>query len=72
MSFFIPFLLAIYLHDIATTRSLIRRLCILHYVADVLLIASSINELPYKGCLKYCQRELEWLNMRISVNKWSK
>jgi len=62
-----PFLYAIYLDDIPTTRSLTTRSFIVLYADDILLIASSINEL--QRLFQNFEKELEWLNMRINVRK---
>jgi len=62
-----PFLFAIYLDDILTTRSLTPRSFIVLYADDILLIAPSINEL--QRLFQNCEKELEWLDMRINVKK---
>ena len=70
------FLFAIYLDDIPTTRSLTTRSFIVLYADDILLTAPSINEL--QRLFQNCEKELEWLDMRINVKKimlsayWSK
>ena len=62
-----PFLFAIYLDDIPITRSLTPRSFIILYADDILLIAPSISEL--QRIFNNCERELEWLDMRINVKK---
>ena len=56
-----------YLDDIPITRSLTPRSFIILYADDILLIAPSIGEL--QRLFINCERELEWLDMRINVKK---
>ena len=58
-----PLLFAIYLDDIPIARSLVARSSIVLYTDDILLIAPSVHEL--QRLFKNCQRELQWLDMRI-------
>ena len=62
-----PFLFAIYLDDIPTTRSLTPRSFIVLYADDILLIAPSINEL--QSLFRACEKELRCLDMRINAKK---
>ena len=66
-SILFPFLFAIYLDDIPTTRSLTPRSLIVLYADDILLIAPSINEL--QSLFRNCEKELRWLDMRINAKK---
>ena len=62
-----PFLFAIYLSDVSFQLSIIPNCYIILYADDILLIATSINELQ---CLfSACERELLWLDMRINAKK---
>ena len=62
-----PFLFAIYLDDVPTTRSLTPRSFIVLYADDILLIAPSINEL--QTMFRNCEKELEYLDMLINAKK---
>ena len=62
-----PFLFAIYLDDVPTTRSLTPRSFIVLYADDILLIAPHINEL--QSLFRNCEKELECLDMRINAKK---
>ena len=64
-----PLLFAIYLDDIHIARSLVPRSFIvgLLYADDILLIAPSVHEL--QRLFKNCERELQWLDMRINEKK---
>jgi len=62
-----PLLFAIYLDDIPIARSLVPRSFIVLYADDILLIAPSVHEL--QRLFKNCERELQWLDMRINEKK---
>jgi len=60
-------LFAIYLLNISIIHSLTPRSFIRPYTDDIILIAHSISEL--QSSFNNCERELEWLDVRISVQK---
>ena len=62
-----PCLFAVYLDDSIDRRIDGRFHYIVLYVADILLLSSSVREL--QTLLHTCEHELKWLDMTINVNK---
>jgi Reverse transcriptase (RNA-dependent DNA polymerase) len=61
-----PYLIAIYLDDLADHRSNSRFTYIILYADDILLLSSSLCEL--QNILRACERELKWLDKSININ----
>jgi len=62
-----PFLFNIYLDDLAKINSCVKRLFIVIYADDILLIAPSVTDLEH--LLRMCEIELNFLDMAINSSK---
>ena len=62
-----PFLFNIYLDDLAKINSCVKRLLIVIYADDILLIAPSVTD--FEHLLRMCEIELNFLDMAINSSK---
>ena len=62
-----PFLFNIYLDDLAKINSCVKRLFVVIYADDILLIAPSVTDLEH--LLRMCETELNFLDMAINSSK---
>ena len=62
-----PFLFNIYLDDLAKINSCVKRLFVVIYADDILLIEPSVTDLEH--LLRMCEIELNFLDMAINSSK---